>query len=78
MGEEREKAMMAWLNKHRPDCVSHVQRLLDNSDHESIKPIIFAMVLAFESGRMFQSLNPEIPYDITLVGAPMQSNLKYG
>jgi hypothetical protein len=77
MGEERNKALLTWLKIHRPDCVAQMEHLLANSDREELKPIIFAMTLSFEAGRMLQAKNPQIPYDEVLVGAPIQPNIQY-
>lgn len=80
MGEERKKALMAWVRKHRPDCVGQVETLIatfDAADGKMVEATYFMMVLSFEAGRMIQSLNPELPYDEVLVGPPIQKNLRY-
>lgn len=69
MGIEQQKAIIAWLTKHRPDAIPHIQQVFDNAHDERIKPVLFAMALAFESGRMLQSLNPDVPYDRVLDGS---------
>lgn len=49
------QAILDWVEKNRPDCLKHVEQLVNNDG------FILIMTMAFEAGRTFQKANPKAP-----------------
>ncbi len=61
---KRDKAILNWTKKNRPDLVASMMNFLDDPDGSPAKQAIYLIAcIAFEAGRQFQSDNPALELD---------------
>lgn len=54
MGAKNANAILDWCDKHRPDLVDHITKIMELPNEQGAAYMLL-MTSAFEAGRMFQT-----------------------
>lgn len=59
---KKDKAILDWVRKHRPEHLTVVARILEEAEETSHGKGVYQLIyVAFEAGRDFQKSNPDAP-----------------
>lgn len=56
---KRDRAIITWVQRNRPDIESHITHCLTAPSGSPLEGVQLCMALAFEAGRLFQFNNPK-------------------